>query len=208
MKGLILKDFYQILKSYKILFLYFAVFFTLSFFTDNGTFFLVFPCIILGMMPVTLFSTDEKDGWCRYSATLPVSRAQYINAKYLVGMILAAASTLLCIAATVITGLIKGQLEAGSVLLPVGIAMVASLLGTGIAMPFSVKLGADKGRIALFIAMGVFSGGMALLSGALWEKISGLLTPNVWMVALAVLFAALYALSWFLSVRFYQKKEL
>ena len=49
---------------------------------------------------------------------------------------------------------------------------------------------------------------MALLSGALWEKISGLLTPNVWMVALAVLFAALYALSWFLSVRFYQKKEL
>lgn len=208
MKGLLQKDFYQIVKSYKILFLYFVVFFGISFAVDNGTFFRVFPCIILGMMPLTIFSLDEKEGWCRYVAVTPVSRARYISAKYLLTLILAVFSALLCGAGMVVSGLLEGALQLGDALIPAGMAMVVGMLGTGLALPFCVKLGADKGRIIMFIVIGGFSAILALLSGETWARLGRLFTPGGWMVLLTLVFAVLFTLSWLASIHLYQKREL
>lgn len=208
MKGLIRKDLYQCLANFKIIFLYFGVFFCVSFFVDNGIFFLVLPCLILGMLPITLFAIDEKEGWCRYSATMPVSRTRYMSAKYLLGLILVAVSAAFCSVFSCISALIRHTNLAES-MLSVVIAVAVGLMGTAVGMPFSVKFGANKGRIVLFIAVGCGSACAGLLiDTVLWERIAALFSFNGWGIVLVAVFIALYALSWHLSVHFYKKRDL
>lgn len=208
MKGLIRKDLYQCMANYKIIFLYFVVFFGVSFFVDNGIFFLVLPCIILGMLPITLFAIDEKEGWCRYSATMPVSRTRYMSAKYLLGLILTGVSAAFCSAFSLLSALIKHTYLTES-MISVVIAVAVSLMGTAVAMPFSVRFGANKGRIVLFIAVGCGSACAAFFVDSVWwARVSTLFSPNGWIFALAAVFVGLYALSWYLSVYFYKKRDL
>lgn len=208
MKGLIRKDLYQCVANYKIIFLYFVVFFGVSFFVDNGIFFLVLPGIILGMLPITLFAIDEKEGWCRYSATMPVSRTRYMSAKYLLGLILTGVSAAFCSAFSLLSALIKHIYLAES-MISVVIAVAVSLMGTAVAMPFSVRFGANKGRIVLFIAVGCGSACAAsFVDSVWWGRVPMLFSPNGWIFALAAVFVGLYALSWYLSVYFYKKRDL
>lgn len=208
MKGLIRKDLYQCMANYKIIFLYFVVFFGVSFFVDNGIFFLVLPCIILGMLPITLFAIDEKEGWCRYSATMPVSRTRYMSAKYLLGLILTGVSAAFCSVFSFLSALIKHTYLAES-MISVVIAVAVSLMGTAVAMPFSVRFGANKGRIVLFIAVGCGSACAAFFVDSVWwGRVPMLFSPNGWIFALAAVFVGLYALSWYLSVYFYKKRDL
>lgn len=208
MKGLIRKDLYQCVANFKIIFLYFVIFFGVSFFMDNGTFFLVLPCIILGMLPITLFAIDEKEGWCRYSATMPVSRTRYMNAKYLLGLILTGVSAVFCTVFSCISALIK-HIYLAENMTSVVVAVAVSLMGTAVAMPFSVRFGANKGRIVLFIVMGCGSACAAfLIDSVWWERVSTLFSPNGWIIVLAAVFIALYALSWYLSTHFYKKRDL
>ena len=200
MKALLLKEFYVASKTCRSFLLVIAVFFALSFFGRNSQFFFLYPLTMVGMIPVTLLSYDERDGWDKYSLTLPCTRAQLVSAKYLIGLIFGGVVFLL-VELLLLIGLSMGGnfdfLSMSSALLLMG------LLGPSILMPFVFKFGSEKGRIAYYFVLALLFAVIAFLIGmGFYEYLNGF----SWLVIGAAVL--LYLGSWRLSILFYEKREL
>lgn len=207
MKGLLLKDFYLSWRYCRAFLVIVAVFLAVSFTGDDNIFFLIYPIMIASVIPMTLLSYDEHDKWTAYSGTLPYTRTQLVSVKYLVGLCFGTVAFLISMAATTVRMLIGGGfiLEQFAV---VGTALlVLGCLGPALILPYVFKYGAEKGRIAFYITVGVFSGVAAVLAGMGFQIQT--MTRGLWPLAVVAGVAILlYALSWVLSIRFYQKREL
>lgn len=207
MKGLLLKDFYLSWRYCRAFLVIVAVFLAVSFTGDDNIFFLIYPIMIASVIPMTLLSYDEHDKWMAYSGTLPYTRAQLVSVKYLVGLCFGSVAFLISMAATTVRMLMGGGfiLEQFAV---VGTALLAlGCLGPALILPYVFKYGAEKGRIAFYVTVGVFSGVAAVLAGMGFQIQT--MTRGLWPLAVVAGVAILlYALSWVLSIRFYQKREL
>ena len=200
MKALLLKEFYVASRTCRSFLLVIAVFFALSFFGRNSQFFFLYPLTMVGMIPVTLLSYDERDGWDKYSLTLPCTRAQLVSAKYLIGLIFGGVVFLL-VELLLLIGLSMGGnfdfLSMSSALLLMG------LLGPSILMPFVFKFGSEKGRIAYYFVLALLFAVIAFLIGmGFYVYLEGF----SWVVIGAAVL--LYLGSWRLSILFYDKREL
>lgn len=200
MKALLLKEFYVASRTCRSFLLVIVVFFALSFFGRNSQFFFLYPLTMVGMIPVTLLSYDERDGWDKYSLTLPCTRAQLVSAKYLIGLIFGGVVFLL-VELLLLIGLSMGGnfdfLSMSSALLLMG------LLGPSILMPFVFKFGSEKGRIAYYFVLALLFAVIAFLIGmGFYEYLNGF----SWLVIAAAVL--LYLGSWRLSIHFYEKREL
>lgn len=207
MKGLLLKDFYLSWRYCRAFLVIVAVFLAVSFTGDDNIFFLIYPIMIASVIPMTLVSYDEHDKWTAYSGTLPYTKTQLVSAKYVVGLCFGTVAFLISMAATTVRMMLGGGfvLEQFAV---VGTALlVLGCLGPALILPYVFKYGAEKGRVAFYITVGVFSGVAAVLAGMGFQiqVIGGGLWPLAVVAGVAL---ALYALSWWLSIRFYQKREL
>lgn len=101
MKGLLLKDWYMMKKYCRSYFLIAAVFIAVSLFGNDNLFFIFYPCLLCGMIPVNLLGYDERSRWMQYSGTMPYTKAQIVSAKYLIGLL--AQVTML-----IVTGIAQG----------------------------------------------------------------------------------------------------
>lgn len=85
MKGLLLKEFYQWLKTRSVFTVAYTVLFAASIFTSEGRL-RTQPAGILGVvfgLALNSFMLDEKSGWNEYSRSLPCSPFQRVTAKYI-----------------------------------------------------------------------------------------------------------------------------
>ena len=200
MKALLLKEFYVASRTCRSFLLVIAVFFALSFFGRNSQFFFLYPLTMVGMIPVTLLSYDERDGWDKYSLTLPCTRAQLVSAKYLIGLIFGGVVFLL-VELLLLIGLSMGGnfdfLSMSSALLLMG------LLGPSILMPFVFKFGSEKGRIAYYFVLALLFAVIAFLIGmGFYVYLEGI----SWVVIGAAVLH--YLGSWRLSILLNEKREL
>ena len=207
MKGLLLKDFYLSWRYCRAFIVIVAVFLAVSFTGDDNIFFLIYPIMIASVIPMTLVSYDEHDKWTAYSGTLPYTRAQLVSTKYLVGMCFGSVAFLISMAATTVRMILGGGfvLEQFAV---VGTALlVLGCLGPALILPYVFKYGAEKGRMAFYITIGLFTAAATVLAGIGFQVqvMGGGLWPLAVVAGVSIL---LYALSWWLSIRFYQKREL
>ena len=81
MKGLLLKDLYMMRKYCRSYLLIAVVFIALSFASNQNLFFVFYPCLLCGMIPVNLLGYDERSRWLQYSGTMPYTRAQIVSCK-------------------------------------------------------------------------------------------------------------------------------
>ena len=207
MKGLLLKDFYLSWRYCRAFLVIVAVFLAVSFTGDDNIFFLIYPIMIDSVIPMTLVSYDEHDKWTAYSGTLPYTRAQLVSTKYLVGMCFGSVAFLISMAATTVRMILGGGFVLEQLAVVGTALLVLGCLGPALILPYVFKYGAEKGRVAFYITVGVFSGVAAVLAG-MGFQIQGL-SSGLWpLAAVAGLSILLYALSWWLSIRFYQKREL
>ncbi len=205
MKGLLLKDAYMTVKLCKAFILMDIVFIAVSFWGDGNMFFIVYPCIISGMLPMTLISYDRQQRWDVYAGTLPYTRAQLVSAKYLIG---------LCgnvITLSLITVALALKMPAGRKFTEYAAVMITllsmSLIAPALLFPPVFKFGVEKGRILYYIVIGVACGCSTALINmdiSLVAKLNDFLVCIIFLT-FAVL---LYLVSWFLSIRFYGKREL
>lgn len=207
MKGLLLKDLYMTRKYFRSFALLIAVFLVCSVFSDTISFMVLYPCVLAGMIPVNLMSYDSQSRWEEYAGALPYTRAQLVSAKYLLGLV----SILTVLALTGICQGLRMVLEGSFLwqeLLPLlAMLLVLSLVTPALSMPLLFRLGVEKGRLIYLVFIGVACGGsvflgMAVPAFALGSVLAGLL-PLMCLAA-----AGLYGISWYVSVRFYQKREL
>ena len=199
MKGLLLKDWYLTVKYLRMLLLISLLFAAMSVFSPENGFFRIYPAVMFAMIPVSLYSYDDREKWTVYAQAFPVSRAQYVTGKYLFGALGMAALVALLTVLYLISGA-EGFVGA------VTLSLVLGLGSASLMLPVLFRFGAEKGRIAYLIFIGVICGGGAALSlAAPPEGGAAMPTPSP---ALCAGMIVLYILSWRLSVALYQKREL
>lgn len=205
MKGLFYKEtrcLWQYGKSYILMV---VVFFGLSMVNDGGginTMWLLYPVFLLASLPASLLNADEKDGWMMYCDTLPVTRRQIVTVKYVICAILAAAVTLLAIAAA----LVRGQLDPAfraelKTLLP--LMPLTGLTAPALMFPAMFRLGAIKGRTVYISVVILVAAACAVLVIA--DGASARAVPFVLSLVISL---AVFVGSWALSVKWFRAREL
>ena len=207
MKGLLLKDILM-LKSYARTISLMVVIYLVSGITwDNVYFFAGLSGILCIMMVMSSFSYDHYAKWDPYGASLPVTRADMVGAKYLLALVmmgLGAAVTALMHVVFILVR--KGEFAA---LLPITLGTTAAgAFLVSVLLPCVYKFGPEKARLALML-VGVLVGltvslGVWLLPGNL--EYTAVKLPLI-IVLPAVEIAGFY-LSYRLSCRIYRRKEL
>lgn len=208
MKGLLIKDFYQMCKhcrAYLVIVLVFAV---LSALEDSSLFIALYAPLFCGMIPVMLLSYDERSGWTEYSGTLPITRVQLVSAKYIIGLAVELVVLLICAIAQFVRFRRYGALDGLPFSVVMGMIVLMSSFSTGISLPFMYKFGVEKGRLVYYFV--VCAGCAASFA------LSDLAENNVVLIAVVgdvfalccVVGAVFYALSWWLSVVWYKKREM
>lgn len=204
MKGLFYKEarcLWQYGKSYILMVI---VFFGLSMVNDGGinTMWLLYPVFLLASLPASLLNADEKDGWMMYCDTLPVTRRQIVTVKYVICAILAAAVTLLAIAAA----LVRGQLDPAfraelKTLLP--LMPLTGLTAPALMFPAMFRLGAIKGRTVYISVVILVAAACAVLVIA--DGASARAVPFALSLVISL---AVFVGSWALSVKWFRAREL
>ena len=205
MKGLLQKDLYMILRYGRMLLAISALFTVFGAFSRGENFFFIFyPVLFAGVLPVTLQSYEERFGWDKYCDTLPLSRRTVVNARYIM--------TLLCFLALYVLTLAVQS----AVLIPQGrgqdaldlaaLLPIFGLLAPSVMLPLTLRFGVEKARIAYYVIIGVVValGVMSMeRSSTLGEQIGSL-----GLMASLIVTVALFIGSWLLSIRLYEKREL
>ena len=215
MKGLLLKDLYMSEKYCRVFLLIVVVFFGMSLMSGPGFFLLAYPCILMGLIPASLISYDEREKWDVYSGTLPCSRRQLVSCKYLVGLI--GELPVICITTVLYAlGLFRmGAFDPHAVLGMAAVFLLLGLIGPAATLPFMFRFGAEKGRIAYFAVIILLCGVSAAFGSIQGSGVgenalaTGIVMPQEGVsLFLAVLAVLLYTVSWRLSIVFYKKREL
>lgn len=208
MKGLLLKELYVMRKICRIYLIMMVVFIAASVFAGDNLFVVTYPCMLCGVIPVSLLEYDDRCKWEAYSATLPYSRAQMVSAKYLIGLMVQLVMIVMAGIAQWFKLSRSNQLRADTYALLMLMLVNVTFLGSSISLPFMFKLGMTKGRIAYFLSLG----SMGFFGVFAYHTIRSQLAVQVSTLAghavITLAMIGVYALSWYLSIRFYKKREL
>lgn len=203
MKGLLLKDFYTLIKQMK-LFLLMIVIFTLT----PGFSMAGFAIVYAAMLPITALAYDERSKWAQLAAMMPYKPVHLVLSKYLLGYIVVAVTLALTLAAQTLTGYAKGAPIGGMDVFATCVTAVVALLIQAFNLPLMFRFGVEKGRMLLLIVVAMSV--MAVMgSGAfLMTTLGGLTAVSLRWAALALAgAAALNLLSIKIAVSMYEKRE-
>ncbi|MBR1771018.1 MAG: ABC-2 transporter permease [Lachnospiraceae bacterium] len=211
MKGLLLKDWYMTRKYCRSYLFMAAIFIAMSFLVDGNLFFVLYPCLLCGMIPVNLLAYDERSHWVQYSETLPYTKAQLVTSKYLIGLFTQCAMLLMSGAAYAVKVGRGGNFQVKEFMMLLLMLFMASAVAPSISLPFIFKLGVEKGRIGYLVMVGIICA-LAVLGIGIFNKenlsqdiLSAETLPILPICCLVII--GLYILSWRLSIAFYEKRE-
>lgn len=208
MKGLLLKDFYMTVKYCRSYLFIMALFIVLSAFLKGNFFFVFYPCLFSGMIPVALLGYDERSGWEKYSGALPYTKEQIVSSKYIIGLAAAAAVTVLSAIAQAVRMSRSGGVDVSVYLAVISALIFTNCVTASVSLPFMFKLGVEKGRLAYFLMIGlicIFSVISSAVTAIAPEKVmlSGYVTAAFIAAGIAI-----YVISWRMSIVFYKKREI
>ena len=221
MKGMLIKDFRILKYQGKTLFLMLLVVAVLmNLITDVGPTFIVgYITIIFSLFTVTTVSYDEFDNCYLFLMTLPVTRKNYVNEKYLFALL----SIIFAWCTGIVLGIILMNVQ------PSGEVDAADWFGTclgyiftawifvSVMLPLRLKFDAEKARYANLIMIAAVAIAAFLISNALEyvpakivgpgkEWFSGLGTGGI-LGLFAVVTALVVVISYLCSRHIMAKKE-
>ena len=216
MKGLLIKDF-KLLKGQKNFFMAIVAISLIMIITSPGT---SFPIGFLGfvgsLFSLSSISYDECDNGNAFLFSLPITRKDYVLEKYIFGLISGITSLLL---GTVISLIAIGIAKTGSfneIFITAGSLFPTILLILSIMLPFILKFGGEKGRIAIIGVMGfIFVIGLLIIKAtefmgidlyALLKKLPQF-EPLVYIILFLLLSVVILGISYLISLTILKKKE-
>ena len=201
MKGLMKKEFLMLWRASRAFGLICVVFIAMSAISQDNIIFLFMPIMISGLLPSTLLSYDERCKWQEFSGALPVSRAQLVSAKYLLGL----GCMTVVLVVTVVVHLIVRRYPTEMLLTMLGAIYGLSLFISAVSLPMMFKFGVEKGRLWYYATLVLVGGASGASAGVTTDLFSEGLPSFLWLIP--VLGVVIFALSWLLAIRFYQKRE-
>ena len=208
MRGLLLKDWYMMQKYCRAYILITAVFIGISLANGENLFFTFYPCMLCGMIPVTLLGYDERSGWTQYSGTMPYTKEQIVSEKYLIGILVQLTVLLVTGIAQATKMMITGCFAFEKLAVLMLLMLVVSMLAPAISLPFIFNLGVEKGMTAYYVMIGFVCGASVLASGFFRGQLGIEIKPNLVLAILAAAGVGGYALSWRMAIAFYKKREI
>lgn len=213
MKGLLLKDAYQLWYYAKIVILAAVVMMGAGVLSmmNGSNFFIVYAGFLLGMMPMTLLAYDQNSKFDEYSAALPVTKEQLVGCKYIIGLCGLVLAEIFAAAALGVAHLHWVAVDGALVLSTLVQVGMTALLNSAILLPLSYRFGYEKAKYAFYVMVGLLAGlmgaGVAADEDGLTANLLPQNIPTAALLGVAVVVLALYALSWRLSVAWYGKAE-
>ena len=201
MKGLMKKDFLMLWRASRAFLLICVLFIAMSAISQDNIIFLFMPIMISGLLPSTLLSYDERCKWQEFSGALPVSRAQLVSAKYLLGL----GYMTVILALTLIVHLIVRRYPTEMLLMMLSAVYGLALFISAVSLPMMFKFGVEKGRLWYYATLVLVGGASGASAGVATDFFNEGLPSYVWIIF--VFGVVIYALSWLLAIRFYQKRE-
>lgn len=207
MKGLLLKDLYNMGQQKKIL-VFLALFYgAFALFTDSSGMLNVLV-LVCSMLSVSAFSYDEFAKWDSYALSLPVTRKEIVAARYLFATLLTGCGALAALVLGTLSFIVRSQTNFGAMVISIASITALSFLLLSLLLPLCYKFGLEKGRIMLMIFMMV----LVFLGMSLPELLANLpemfaLQSLLLPVIVLLLCAVALVLSYSASVRIYEKRE-
>ena len=197
------------MKQYCRYYLFLTVGFTiLSVMSDDNMFFVFYPYLLCGMIPVNLLGYDERSRWLRYSAAMPYTKTQVVSGKYLIGLFAQVSVMLVMGTMQAVKMVTAGGFASGEFVVLMLLMLIVSTITSSISLPFIFKLGVEKGRAAFYVMIGFVCGASVLAGGVLKDRPGIETEPNLTLAILAVAGICIYIFSWYVSVVFYKKREM
>ena len=202
MKGLIIKDFLNLKRQAKIIGVIVVFYFLLSMTSKDSNMFGTMILFLFAMMPVTAISYDERANWDKYGLTMPVSRADMIISKYILGLIL---STLVLILNFIVQLLLGTKMNTENIMSIFSIFCL-SIIFFSVLLPIMFKFGVEKGRTVMYLVLMIPTILILLLSNVIKAPPSDDIILKA-LYALPFITILVFLLSIFISVNIYKKKE-
>lgn len=171
MKGLLVKDFKLMKLQKNFFFLIVVIAVGMIVFTDDVSFPLGFLTFVISLFTLSTISYDEFDNGNAFLFSLPITRTGYVVEKYCFGLVLGCGAwifaTLLAMIANVLRGVSNEILSVTDILMIAFAILPIMLFMQALTIPFQLKFGGEKGRIAVIGATGlVFFVGTVIVKGA------------------------------------------
>lgn len=207
MKGLLLKDFYMTKKYCKMIILCILLFAGVSVAESSNLFFQFYPVVMASMLPVSILGYDEKCHWDVYGQIFPYSRKQFVSVKYLMSLFCVCGIWLLLAVVQVVGMLVNKTGIQNNFLFFFFLVLSSGILSSGILLFVIFKFGTEKGRLAYLVVIALVCGGGAV-SISTDVSLHIPVSANVLSLLILTASAAVFFLSWLLSMKIYEKREL
>ncbi len=206
MTGLLVKDCLTLVKQMKIFLVIIIVFSIVPGYNMSA-----FAIVYSALLPMTALAYDERSKWDMLASMMPYRPRDMVLSKYLLGIgAVLAAVILSCVTQTVINAVRHTAAEPGFI---AGSAVMfcAGLITLSLLLPFMFRFGVEKGRIALFVIVGLAAVAAVFLSGRSEDAASFYASESISLSAVAGVIGAAAAVilivSVLISVRIYSRKE-
>ena len=181
MKGLLIKDF-RLMRGQMTFFLAIIAISILTAVTSSNTLFAIsFLGFVCPMFVLSSISYDEFDNGNAFLFSLPITRKGYVFEKYIFGLILSIAALIFATAVCLIISVIKNTVSINEIFITALTVFPAELLILSLMLPFQLKFGAEKGRIAIIAVLG----GVSVI-GVLLAKAAEAMNINLYELLNAV----------------------
>lgn len=202
MKALLMKDFMTLAKMIRTILIIMLI---LSFVPQLNM--SVFFMVYCSMLPITALGYDDRTKWHLQAAMMPYRPWEIVLGKYVLGYLILAAATALTLLVGPILHYIDGSPLTVEQCLTVLIYALSVTVFLAVALPIIFRFGAEKGRIAMGIGLGVVIGIFFALIPLLTDHMDAIRLTFGQIFAIILVGAAVAnALSVLLSIRFYQRK--
>ena len=153
MKGLLIKDFklMQMQKRFFLLILLVGVVITFS--SYDVAFTTGFMAFVSSLFSISSISYDEFDNGNAFLFSLPISRRTYAVEKYIFGAILGCCAWMLAVILTTLVGFFKGIYPDTEMWLSAAFILAIMFMILALMLPFQLKFGGERGRIALIVCL-------------------------------------------------------
>ncbi len=205
MKGLLKKDLYMTWAYSKIFLLMSLIFVAVSVLSQASLFFIFYPLLMAGILPVSLLSYDERFRWNVYCDATPLTRRQQVTEKYLLTLLYSVGMLLLLALIHGIRLISQGQ--TGEFLEMLSFMVILALVSPALMLPLLFRLGPERGRLAYFGLFAVLLLFVTMLTGKSMADIPATSGPLGFLLATLAVSVLLFLGSWWLSMRWYDKRE-
>lgn len=216
MKGLLIKDLrlMKMQKNFFILMIVIGIGLVLA--GNEISFTLGFLSFVISLFSISTISYDEFDNGYPFLFTLPISRSLYVKEKYVLSLILGLGSLILATVICAIITLFKNNIPLFDLLMMALMILPYIILVQAIMIPFQLKFGAERGRIAIIGVLGaIILLGILIFQGLKILKINfaviveqiSVLDVRVLGFILVILAVMILFISLIISIKIMKQKE-